>query len=138
MRCVLAHTVDLEITDHHMAFSIESEINEWIRHEHSYGIEHVCVMLSVGDHQQILGPAHRSVSSNATTVAASASNSKKPVAGIAQAGHDETSFVQALVNGRGKYRNFGKMFVHPFDSLWRGNEMHQTDPVRVALAQQSQ
>ena len=50
MRRLLAGAIDLQIGHNHMAFAIQREVNERVWHEHPHRIEHIRIMLTVGDH----------------------------------------------------------------------------------------
>ena len=51
-------TVNFQIAHHDVAFATDAKINERIGHEHAHGVEHVCIVLAIGHHQQRI-LAHR-------------------------------------------------------------------------------
>ena len=54
MRRRLAGAVDFQIAQHDGRAAIGAQVDERVGHEHAHGVEHVGVVLRVGDHQQVV------------------------------------------------------------------------------------
>src|SRR5882724_958269 len=54
MRGLLLSPIDFQIAHDDVTAAAETEIDEWVGHEHARGIKHVRIVIGVSDNQEIL------------------------------------------------------------------------------------